>query len=1079
MLRKTPDSNDHLLNAFLHHVGLTPHKKAIIYNDIALSYQEFEEIVRLFACLLKQRYSHIFDVNAKQPILIGVMCQSKLHALCYEFAILALGAAFVPFHVSDARKRQEFMLAKSGISLMLIDDNSYKVNDSIIYCNFSNLISAEENVKEAVHYNYNSYDFSYSDSKPSDLAYVLFTSGSTAKHPKGVMRSRLSLYNQMAGDYTKDLKITKEDCLLNLAVFTHDQAIVDCFAALLNGCTLCLYDAQSMNVNHLHAFMKKNRVSIFSSIPSMFSIIFENINDRSSFPDLRVVTIGGEETLIKHALLYQKTCPDNCVLINGYGATEISWAASYEINHETDLSVLSAIPLGYVTQSAKIKLIPIENEDLVDNEKPVDNHGLDEGKVIDKASDNLYELGIMSESLSCGYLHDQEASSHAFFRDQENNYCYRSGDLVSLDQNNCLHYFGRKAWHEKIHGKRINLNEVENLLRMYLENCAVIAHGEAEQKKLYAFYSGVLSGKSLDEMDVQLQQLLEKHMHPQFIILSELPVLLNGKIDRQFLHNILEMKSNEFKASLDKIKELQKSDDLAQAMQGFWREVLQIPLNLSLNKDETFKSCGGDSQLAILLINKISHYFKEKHQLNISIDPFVLYKNADNFLAFYHYVASLYTQTKQQKQDNVLYSRPEMMRVQAQLAYGYRYHSMASRFYFYNGYYGNFDELAKNGATNKELEKLEIKLIEYSYVGLEMLVHHFNQLHNINIILCPSRADIIDNIKKFISNPNSPSQVGLILFLNNAKEAHPYPLVLCKNIENNTISILVADSLQGFTCLNRALDNIADIKKFFPNLDVRFDLTGRQIDVNSCSTDTLLYLINALQCDMLKQSTFLSTTLATAASDNAGYICKIVMDKTTVPEILKPCLLFISPVETFYHSNVINIPEIADIKPCNEAAALIAKLQKNASLKKHERTCYFICIDWGNRYQRPALECSTILWDKSYEFKFIIDSILENQDKIACMIQQEKENSQQAINAELLEDANQEKENSEQAINAELLEDANQEKENSEQAIKFELLEDANQVVNPGNCFASLFYALFNQPQNIQENINYNKHNLR
>jgi acyl-coenzyme A synthetase/AMP-(fatty) acid ligase len=940
MLRQRQTS-DNLLASFLNHVEHSPDKIAIIYNDATLTYKEFEETIRRIASSLKHHYGPVFYSNQETPVLIGIICHSKLQALCCEFAVLALGAVFVPFHFYDAKKRQEFMIEKSGISLMLTDDNQYEINDSLTYFNVARFFSKDESLKQAILDQGRPEQFIYSDANPHDLAYVLFTSGSTAQNPKGVMRSRLSLYNQMACDYTKDLNITKEDCLLNLAIFTHDQAIVDCFAALLNGCTLCLYDAEDMGVENLHHFMRKNQVSIFSSIPSMFSIIFENVN-KSMFPSLRVVTIGGEETHVSHALLYKKTCPDDCVLINGYGATEISWVASYAINHKTDLTLMHAIPLGYLTQSVKMKLIPIDDEN--------------------NTSEMLYELCIVSDDLSSGYLNDKEATAQAFFRDQENNACYRSGDIVRLDENNCIQYKGRKSWHEKISGKRINLHEVENILRFYFENCAVIAFGEGERKKLYAFYTVIMQENNFAEMNMQLGQLLEKHMIPRYILLNEMPILQNGKINRQALRGMLEEQANLFEASVNEIKELEKSPILITVLEGFWREMLEIPISVPLDKNASFKEGGGSSQLALHLINKIHHYFKECHGLSLKLDPNVLYEDGETFEAFSNYIIDLYAQIKQQTQEIVSYPAPSIKEVHVNLAY-HNIKTSSGNIKHYEGYYD-------------ESEKTKIYCIDYDFVALKMLTAHFNNEYNIHIKVCESQQLLFETISDFINDEESPTQIGLILFQKNNIYMHNYPCVLRKNSENNQVSLLVADGMQGFHVLGYSLNEIVDIKDSFSNLDIRFDLTGRQIDLNSCWTDTLLYLRAALQCDMLRQSTFLQETLNDASSFKGREKYRHHVGGLDVPRQLMHCYLFISPIETFYHSNLINLPKVAKITPSPEISSLIAKLGENEEVKNSSVDCYFVL---PKLFYRMTLKCNTAVWRASYDFKLIIESILENQ----------------------------------------------------------------------------------------------------
>ena len=180
-------------------------------------------------------------------------------------------------------------------------------------------------------------------SKPSDLAYILYTSGSTAATPKGVMQTRGGLQGQIE-NYKENLAISNKDHFLQLAPLTHDQAIVDTYGALLNGAELHLVDMdlEKLDPRSLQQIIKEKQITIFSSIPSVFSMIFEGVNDDTSFPNLRIVTLGGEAVKVDHVKLYQQISQPNCLFINGYGATEFSWISYHVIRKDDSLENMNS-----------------------------------------------------------------------------------------------------------------------------------------------------------------------------------------------------------------------------------------------------------------------------------------------------------------------------------------------------------------------------------------------------------------------------------------------------------------------------------------------------------------------------------------------------------------------------------------------------------------------------------------------------------------------------------------------------------------------------------------------------------------
>ncbi len=383
---------DRLIHTFLYYANLCKFENKVICKDefktTELYYHNFEKSVRKIAYALKETYPNILPPQNSEPVLVGVKCRSKLQTLISEFAILALGGTFVPLSFNEPEALQLYKIQESGVSLILTDHSISKSQQKTgLFCDITKFkpsiffISEQEIYVQA----------------KNDLAYVLFTSGSTREHPLGVMRTRSGLYLQMTRNYRNDLNISDKSVLLNLAVMTHDQAIVDCFGALLNGAAICLYDPHDLNVDDLHQFMRKYAVSIYSSTPHIFSIVFDHIPYKDYFPRLKVVTTGGEETLIEHVALYQKSCPDECDFFNGYGLTEDSWIASEKITKQTDLTQYHAIPFGQATESMITRLVECREEE------------------DDEESEKVYELCVSSDTLSPGYFHNDEETNIAFF----------------------------------------------------------------------------------------------------------------------------------------------------------------------------------------------------------------------------------------------------------------------------------------------------------------------------------------------------------------------------------------------------------------------------------------------------------------------------------------------------------------------------------------------------------------------------------------------------------------------------------------------------------------------------------------
>ncbi len=163
-------------------------------------------------------------------------------------------------------------------------------------------------------------------------------------------------------------------------------------------------------------------------------------------------SVLGENKPVWILTSYCAHTPPNCLLVNGYGATECSWALYYTISHQDDIKNLNSIPLGKTTSNL---------EAIIDYEVTDDS--------------KTGELCIHSNYISPGYWHNEKATKKAYTKFGSGKMYYRTGDIVSVDESGCYYFNGRLHWHEKIRGQRVNLHEIEDVMlnQFPLEECAV------------------------------------------------------------------------------------------------------------------------------------------------------------------------------------------------------------------------------------------------------------------------------------------------------------------------------------------------------------------------------------------------------------------------------------------------------------------------------------------------------------------------------------------------------------------------------------------------------------------------------
>ncbi|CAF1567784.1 unnamed protein product, partial [Adineta steineri] len=141
------------------------------------------------------------------------------------------------------------------------------------------------------------------------------------------------------------------------------------------------------------------------------------------------------------------------------------------------------------------------------------------------------ELYVGGVGVFAGYLERNDLTAKVFTKINDHVF-YRTGDLVRMDNNGLIHYVGRKDHQIKLHGQRIELDEIEQcLLRTSISACVVIKWGDDH---LIAY------AQSFDIDEKQLRKHSQSHLPPHmipslFVILDKFPLTANGKIDRKRL----------------------------------------------------------------------------------------------------------------------------------------------------------------------------------------------------------------------------------------------------------------------------------------------------------------------------------------------------------------------------------------------------------------------------------------------------------------------------------------------------------------------------------------------------------------
>lgn len=280
---------------------------------------------------------------------------------------------------------------------------------------------------------------------PDDLAYVMFTSGTTGR-PKGVMIPHRGVIRLLFGvDY---VKLGRDEVVLHMAPPAFDASTFEIWAPLLHGGTCVLYPDPRPTLGGLGAVLAENKVTTLWLTSAFYNTVIDEIPE--ALAGVRQLLIGGEALSPAHVRRGLEKLPDTQI-INGYGPTEsTTFACCYRIPRTLDEG-LGSIPIGRPIKNTRVYLLD-------EAMRPVS---------IGEAG----ELYIGGDGLARGYLGRPDLTAEKFvadpFDDNPRARLYRSGDLARYLADGRIEFLGRIDDQVKIHGFRIEPTGIDATIAMH------------------------------------------------------------------------------------------------------------------------------------------------------------------------------------------------------------------------------------------------------------------------------------------------------------------------------------------------------------------------------------------------------------------------------------------------------------------------------------------------------------------------------------------------------------------------------------------------------------------------------------
>ncbi|ARF56596.1 amino acid adenylation domain-containing protein [Streptomyces gilvosporeus] len=507
-------------DGLLHHADALPDHIALTVGAREYTYQEVAHTARQWAAA-------VVEAAGARPRRVGVLASRSTAAYLGVAAALFAGAAFVPLNRELPVRRTRTMLERSAVDALIVDAASLPQLPELLrglpkrpavllpdslradapdlgdgpVLDAADLAAAAPLAQPL-------------DVRPDDVAYVLFTSGSTGE-PKGVPVTHANVRSFL--DTNQDrYRLTPDDGLTQIGDQTFDLSVFDLFMAWENGARVCATDPQELLAPL--PYLERNGITVWFSVPTVAAVLRKRgVLTPGSMPTLRWSLFCGEALPRATAEAWQAAAPGSTVE-NLYGPTELTIACTvYRWDPRTSPAhcVHDNVPIGQPYPGLHTLIV---DEDLA--------------PVADGATG---ELCVAGPQTTPGYWQAPELTAERFFARGGRTY-YRTGDLVRRHHGQlvCL---GRNDQQVKIDGYRIELGEIEAALRRSGAVEAVCLMWP-DPGTITAVISGAADPSAVAAASAET---LPPYMAPGAVhTVDTMPVNANGKVDRAALRRWLE-----------------------------------------------------------------------------------------------------------------------------------------------------------------------------------------------------------------------------------------------------------------------------------------------------------------------------------------------------------------------------------------------------------------------------------------------------------------------------------------------------------------------------------------------------------
>lgn len=512
--------------------ALYPDKDALVCQGERMSYAELDlESSRLAQALA--------GLGVRRGDRVAIYLNRGISSIVAAFGVLKAGGTYVPIDPLCPAGRLGYIMDRCEIRCLLTSRERLALIDQAfpacprleMVLVMNGLLPGGATFREAKLLDWKVLRETVPGDAPSlacinsDLAYILFTSGSTG-NPKGVMISHLNAltFVDSAHDF---FRVQSTDRFSNICPLHFDMSVFDLYVAIKAAATVVIIpESTSAFPGQLAEVIANNKITVWNSVPSALSLLASykelESHDLSS---LRLVFFAGEQFPLKYLRRLQQVLP-GARFCNMYGQTEANSSTYYWVE---GLAPDDAAPLPIGRALPNFEVFALDQE----------------GNRVTRPGQEG-ELYVRAASVASGYLGERERTARSFvtnpLRPEQNERVYRTGDLVHLDPEGNYLFLGRKDQMIKSRGYRIEIGEIESVLCSHpeIESAVVIPIPDELIGNRISVLVVPSASASLEMASVvkYCSSRLPKYMVPEVIEFRDfLPTTSSGKIDRLKLIN--------------------------------------------------------------------------------------------------------------------------------------------------------------------------------------------------------------------------------------------------------------------------------------------------------------------------------------------------------------------------------------------------------------------------------------------------------------------------------------------------------------------------------------------------------------